>query len=210
MGAEHSSLDHGDGQDFHDDGTCDGGQDFHDDGTCDDGLTDVLHGHTSNGLEIVNQGDPLASHDPVALDPGQDPFHPSPTIHQDPSTDATDPTHQPVLANSQQESTIHPPGDLAQPTAGGIFSYDHHPDCDTAYPTDGHPANIPENFVCNEAETHGVWDDVRTCLQDEQADGVGFLERHYDCWADHFTDGGDIGGGDFGSSFGGGDFGFSF
>jgi hypothetical protein len=65
------------------------------------------------------------------------------------------------------------------------FSYDHHPDCDKAYPTDD-VTNLPENFVCNESETHGVLPDVRVCLQDEKADGVPFVERHEDCFEDHF------------------------
>lgn len=71
------------------------------------------------------------------------------------------------------------------PIQGGLFSYEHHPDCDTAYPTDD-PWKLPENFVCNEAETHDFWPDVRECLQDEQDAGVGFFGRHEDCFEQHF------------------------
>jgi len=76
-------------------------------------------------------------------------------------------------------------GGSDQPIQGGLFSYEHHPDCDTAYPTDD-PWKLPENFVCNEAETHDFWPDVRGCLQDEQDAGVGFLDRHEDCFEQHF------------------------
>jgi len=171
MGAEHSSFDHGD---------------VHDDLGCDDGVCEDYSHHQ----------DFLASRESLDFNPGQDPSMPHDS-HQDPfhpdvHEDTTDTTHQPILATAPALSTTH------QPIAGGLFSYEHHPDCDTAYPTEGHPLNVPENFVCNEAETHRVWDDVRQCLQDEQAGGVGFVERHYDCWADHFTDNG--GGDAFGPS----------
>lgn len=57
------------------------------------------------------------------------------------------------------------------------FSIPHYPDCDNAYPD-----SLVENFVCNEAEDHGIMDATRKCLQEQKANDVGFITRHLDCW----------------------------
>ena len=60
--------------------------------------------------------------------------------------------------------------------------FGHHKDCDTVY------AHSPiEKAVCNTSETHNFLPDVRTCLQQHQAHGDGFIVRHYDCFRDHFN-----------------------
>ncbi len=53
----------------------------------------------------------------------------------------------------------------------------HNPDCDNAY-----KESPIENLVCNVSENHGFMDNTRVCLQKEQAAGIGFLERHIDCF----------------------------
>lgn len=55
--------------------------------------------------------------------------------------------------------------------------YTHHGDCDHAYQHD--PV---QRFVCNVAETHHVAPTIRHCLQTEQGQGVGAVQRHLDCW----------------------------
>lgn len=58
---------------------------------------------------------------------------------------------------------------------------EHHPDCDTHY------AHSPvERAVCNVSESHNFMPDVRECLQHLQDHGVGVVDRHVDCFADHF------------------------
>ena len=63
------------------------------------------------------------------------------------------------------------------------FGIHHNVDCDTAY------ADSPiENGVCNISENNGFIDDVRECLQTEQSNDVGFIERHLDCFLEEIME----------------------
>lgn len=73
--------------------------------------------------------------------------------------------------------------------------YNHNIDCDTAYPldstdptnVDASVLNLPENAVCNIFENHDMLPDVKTCLMDLKNKGVGFVERHAECFLEHFS-----------------------
>ena len=80
-----------------------------------------------------------------------------------------------------QFKLYHSDPDLFDFDQSGIdqFGIHHNPDCDIAY----NDSPI-EDAVCNISENNHFLDGVRECLQTDQTGGMGFIERHIDCFGD--------------------------